>query len=74
MSNSRKNNLTQTQKGRMEKLKIFQKNTAGIRQYFKGKSAGNFQTNYKYQKSKDFQSASFPFFFHTKLNFLLKLI
>ena len=56
------------------KIEDFPKNTAGIRQYFKGKSAGNFQTNYKYQKSKDFQSASFPFFFHTKLNFLLKLI
>ena len=48
------------------KIEDFPKNTAGIRQYFKGKSAaGNIQTNYKYsQKSKDFQPTSiFHFFF-----------
>jgi len=41
------------------KIEDFPKSTSGIRQYFKGKSAGNFQTNYKpYTKSKDFQTAS----------------
>lgn len=35
------------------------KNTSGIRQYFKGKSAGSLKKNSKYiQKSKEFQNLS----------------
>ena len=48
------------------RIEDFPKNTSGIRQYFKGKSTGNFKQNSKnYQKSKDFPNLS---------NFLEKIL
>lgn len=45
-----------------EKIEDFPRNIAGIRQYFKGKSAGSLNKNSKtFQKSKDFPNFSISF-------------